>query len=150
MHYLAQIVNQQVAFSVKQQKPNNIDAAVSATLQMESYMCPKLPIAKLEWNLDPHLYSGGSHWCRGPVAPAGLMKQLIERMEKLEAELAANHRKETPAYLILEANQRSHSCEQWRTEEHRRPSPVGHVVKKGHTAHACRMQNKPENYYPLA
>ena len=36
--YLLQIDNTQLAFSVKQQKPTTLDAAVSATLEMESYL----------------------------------------------------------------------------------------------------------------
>ncbi len=35
-HYLSQIDNPQIAFSVKQQKPATLDAAVSATLEMWS------------------------------------------------------------------------------------------------------------------
>ena len=35
--YLSQLDNEQVAFSVKQGKPRTIEAAVSATLECESY-----------------------------------------------------------------------------------------------------------------
>ena len=40
-HYLAQIDNPQLAFSVKQQKPNSLDAVVSTTLEMEFYLPQK-------------------------------------------------------------------------------------------------------------
>ena len=36
--YLSQLDNEQVAFSVKQRKPKTIEAAVSATLECESYL----------------------------------------------------------------------------------------------------------------
>ena len=37
-HYLGQIEQTQVAFSVKQKRPKTLDEAVSATLEMESYL----------------------------------------------------------------------------------------------------------------
>ena len=37
-HYLGQIDNAQLAFSVKQQKPTTLDSAVSATLEIEYYL----------------------------------------------------------------------------------------------------------------
>ena len=47
MHYLSQIDNTQVTFSVKQQRPETLDAAVSATLEMESYLGPKMEVAEV-------------------------------------------------------------------------------------------------------
>ena len=42
--YLEQLDNQQVVFSVKQKRPKSVDEAVTATLEMESYLinssCP--------------------------------------------------------------------------------------------------------------
>ena len=40
-HYLGQLDNPQVAFSVKQKRPKTVDEAVAATLEMESYLIPK-------------------------------------------------------------------------------------------------------------
>ena len=40
-HYLSQIDNAQLAFSVKQHKPANLDTAVTTTLEMESYLPQK-------------------------------------------------------------------------------------------------------------
>ena len=39
--YLGQLEHQQLAFSVKQSCPKTVDEAVSATLEMESYLLPK-------------------------------------------------------------------------------------------------------------
>jgi len=36
--YLSQLENEQVAFNVRQRKPRSIEAAVSATLECESYL----------------------------------------------------------------------------------------------------------------
>ena len=46
LHYIFQINNMQVAFSVKQQKLTTIDNTVSA-LEMESYLGPKLEVAEV-------------------------------------------------------------------------------------------------------
>ena len=37
-HYLSQLCNDQVAFGVKQRKPKTTEAAVGATLELESYL----------------------------------------------------------------------------------------------------------------
>ena len=37
-HFLSQLTNQQISFSVKQSRPKTVDDAVSATLQMEAYL----------------------------------------------------------------------------------------------------------------
>ena len=39
-HYLGQLEHQQRAFSVKQKRPNTVDEAVSASLEIESYLLP--------------------------------------------------------------------------------------------------------------
>ena len=40
-HFLGQLENPQVAFSVKQKRPKTLEEAVTATLEMESYLGPK-------------------------------------------------------------------------------------------------------------
>ena len=40
-HYLSQIDNPQVAFSVQQRQPQTLVTVVSATIEMESYLQPK-------------------------------------------------------------------------------------------------------------
>ena len=40
-HYLGQLEQQQLAFSVKQRRPKSVDATVSAMLEMNSYLVPK-------------------------------------------------------------------------------------------------------------
>ena len=39
-HYLGQITDHQIAFNVKQKRPRTLDEAVSATLELESYLLP--------------------------------------------------------------------------------------------------------------
>ena len=68
--YLSQLRDEQVTFGVKQRKPKTIEAAVAATLELESYLVP--------------------HSTPGTVAPGqkslmDMMSQLMTRMDKLEA-----------------------------------------------------------------
>ena len=86
-HYLSQIDNAQLAFSVKQQKPANLDTAVTATLEMESYLLQKgmpLGVASTELVSDAEqpLVAATSY-----DAAAGMMRELLDRMTKLEIEL---------------------------------------------------------------
>lgn len=37
-HYLGQLDNPQISFNVKQKRPKTLDEAVSATLELESYL----------------------------------------------------------------------------------------------------------------
>ena len=87
--YLSQIDNVQVAFSVKQQKPTTLDAAVSATLEMESYLGPKLEVAGVEDTVAAAMPD---------EATGTVMKKLLERMERLETELSES-RKERRDYM---------------------------------------------------
>lgn len=79
--YLSQLDQPQVAFSVKLKRPTTLDDAVTATLEMESYVSPKigsLPISGVQED--------------EPVAAAvsaqdkltSLVEKLVERIEKLE------------------------------------------------------------------
>ena len=90
--YLSQIDNVQVAFSVKQQKPTTFDAAVSATLEMESYLGPKLEVAVVEEHTDTVAAAMPDE------ATGTVMKKLLERMERLETELSES-RKERRDYM---------------------------------------------------
>ena len=87
-HYLAQIENPQLAFSVKQQKPANLDAAVSATLEMESYLPSKLMTARtdLEGSTKTDTVTAASTK-EDLESTSHLMKQLLERMGRMEVEL---------------------------------------------------------------
>ena len=90
--YLSQIDNVQEAFSVKQQKPTTLDAAVSATLEMESYLGPKLEVAGVEEHTDTVAAA------MPDKATGTVMKKLLERMERLETELSES-RKERRDYM---------------------------------------------------
>ena len=88
--YLPQLDNPQVAFGVKQKTPETLDAAVSATLEMEAYATPKSPqasvscveddSAKLTCEEDVTVVAGASTTDK----LASLVEKLVDRVEKLE------------------------------------------------------------------
>ena len=87
-HYLGQLEQQQLAFSVKQRRPKSVDATVSATLEMESYLVPKggrvaqvaaditstEPVAAVRDQQD---------------AVMSLLQQVMQHMDQLEERVAA-------------------------------------------------------------
>lgn len=94
--YLAQIDSPHVAFAVRQKAPASLDAAVTATLEMEAYWNPKVDVAGA--SAAETTPTGTKHPMSAAMPTAQrqddahyLMKEHLGRMEKIEAELAANH-----------------------------------------------------------
>lgn len=87
--YLAQLDNPQVAFGVKQKTPADLDAAVSATLELESYLNPKALTATVEIDQTEPTHPVGavsnSRSSMTDQALTTLVEKLIDRVEKLEA-----------------------------------------------------------------
>ena len=92
--YLAQIDSPHVAFAVRQKTPASLDAAVTATLEMESYWSPKLDVASagVDAETTPTVtdHPVSAAMTRGQDDTHYLMKELLGRMEKIEAELAGS------------------------------------------------------------
>ena len=92
MHYLSQIDNTQVSFSVKQQRPGTLDAAVSATLEIESYLGPNMEVAEVREK--PKAVAAAL----SEELTATAMKKLLDRMDRLETELTTT-RKERQDFM---------------------------------------------------
>ena len=152
-HYLTQIDNPQVAFAVKQQKPANLDAAVTATLEMESYWNPKQIVANVETEATPTASDG----VVSAVVPAtqrqdattDLMKALLQRMGKIELELAATRSqgRGQPGQFPGRVNRGPQLRGPHRTIG-RGPPACWTCGETGHFARNCPKQT--ENYQPLA
>ena len=91
--FLSEIDNPNLAFGVKQRTTASLDAAVTATLELESYLSPKMTVSaitdvqqssKLVEEVDCNAVSQ-----RRDDVPGGkmatLLEKLIKRVEKLEA-----------------------------------------------------------------
>ena len=84
-HFLNQLDNPQVAFSVKQSRPWKLDEAVAATLEMESFARPKAArVAQIKQHDNPV----SSITKNSSDAIMSMIKQMMERVEKLEQNLS--------------------------------------------------------------
>ena len=142
-HFLNQLDNPQVAFSVKQSRPRKLDEAVAATLEMESFARPKAArVAQIKQDDNPV----SSVTKDSSDAIMSMMKQMMERVEKLEQNLSfgsssrdRNTRRAPP------------------TQEQKRSPPSTEVIcrkcgRKGHYARGCAVRrpgNQQGNETPL-
>lgn len=92
--YLDQLDNPHVAFGVKQKAPKNLEDAVTATLELESYLPTKMsstiatvePASRGEAETSPAKATVDSvSPLDGSSKVASLLERLVERVEKLEA-----------------------------------------------------------------
>ena len=139
-HYLSQIENPQLAFSVKQQKPANLDAAVSATLEMESYLPSKLTTARadLEGITKTENVAAAATTKEDMESTSHLMKQLLERMGRMELELHQSKQTQSPRRKT-DLNSQS---------QRRSPVVCWNCNRPGHIARNCRLQPPQGNANP--
>lgn len=86
--YLALLENPHVAFGVKQKAPQTLDAAISATLELESYLSPKMTVASVEATTQEEEQSHSSVSTVSQVSNdklAVMFERLVDRFDKLEA-----------------------------------------------------------------
>ncbi len=92
--YLEQLENPQVAFGVKQRQPKTLDDAVSATLELESYVTTKTgkpdnfgvaAVAREEDREALEVTTVGPRQTPTDPSVVQMMQQLIERMDRLES-----------------------------------------------------------------
>lgn len=145
-HFLGQISNSQVAFSVKQSRPKNLDEAVAATLEMESYANPK-PRQNVR-STPVQLSSGvttpaaeGDPAEQIPVASIGptgtnrlvsLMEHLANRIEKLETRFEECGNPRRPARSAQE------------NKEPKPPIVCHRCGREGHYARGCASSRRQQ------
>ena len=81
--YLGLLDNPQVTFGVKQRKPANMDAAIAATLELESYLSHKTVVSSVKEEESTDNGQVGAVSVSNDMLVA-LVEKLIERVEKLE------------------------------------------------------------------
>ena len=123
--FLAHIGNPQVAFGVRQKRPETVEAAVVATIDLESYL-----------NSCSSRVQGGAT----PVASAATsnstesiseaLQQLNERLDKLEV-------------LVVSKETKTNTRKRERESESRRPT-CWNCGKKGHIARKCWNRQKQQ------
>ena len=86
-HYLGQIDSTQIAFSVKQRKPKSVDEAVSATLEMESYLHPRVDhvanIGVEKESTDEASFVAAVRTQQDTMMD--MLRSIMQRLERLEA-----------------------------------------------------------------
>ena len=77
-------------FGVRQKAPRTLDAAVAATLELETYLLPRITTPQIAQVNEQY---GGSDViaaaCYKKDGAQDLMSKLLERMERLEAKLSS-------------------------------------------------------------
>ena len=95
-HYLGQLADPQIAFSVKQKRPKTLDEAVSSTLEMESYQVPNkqppvtagaLTLEASEMEEKPSI---GAIVQGNSKSNSTTLQEIMNRLEDIEKELRAN------------------------------------------------------------
>ena len=138
--FLSQLDDQQVAFAVKQRAPSNLDAAVSATLEMESYMTPKVTVSSVEVppsEQEPPsvgAVSNTTHVSNDKLV--SMLEKLVDRLDKLETSRSGDERRRVeqnrPPQQRRNAGRQSLTC--W------------NCGKLGHLSRQCRSpRNQQEN-----
>ena len=140
--FLAQIENAQVAFGVKQKRPTNVEEAVVATIELESYLGssgkPLRVSAVSPQEPDPDVRVRRADRAEAVAAVSPLdepqtVKSLGERLQRLE--------------MLLErqgsSTGRPASKQTWEAESGRRKAVVCWTCgKKGHIARFCRSRQQ--------
>ena len=141
-HYLAQLDEPQVAFSVKQKRPKSVDDAVSATLEMESYLQPKVAVCLAGGSEDTGS-TGGENAAIAAVRTQqdtmmGMLQHLMDRMEKLE---------NRPRWTPPRSRQRGGGVggEQ---QEGRRAPVCWNCGQEGHFSRGCASRSNQGNSNP--
>ena len=80
--YLGLLDNPQVAFGVKQRTPANLNAAIAATLELESYLSHKAVVSSVKEESTDNGQVGAVSVSNDKLVT--LVEKLIKRVEKLE------------------------------------------------------------------
>ena len=131
--YLSHIDNPQVAFGVRQKRPETVQAAVVATIELESYL-GSISTASQPTRRDPmpavSVVSSVAE--NEPVSAA--LKQLNERLERLEVQMVSAH-----------SDSRTHKPQA--DEVHGRKATAAltcwNCGKRGHIARRCWSRQNP-------
>ena len=143
--YLSQIEDSQVAFGVKQKRPSNVEEAVAATIELESYLNAATSSSKSHRHVDvfvPQKSARDSQWGDGTKSAAvsgvaGVDEKLLTTLESLSERL---HRLETS----MRSNKDHPPARVEKQPDRRRNIVCWNCGKKCHTARVCR------NSSPLA
>lgn len=138
-HYLGQLTDHQIAFNVRQKRPRTLDEAVSATLELESYLVPSgFPPTRL----PPSQVVAGVRQPQDEMIQ--MLAKMMERLDHLESEQATP----PPRRSTGARQQRQTGAPLRRDNQNPRKPVVCHKCgKEGHFARGCaaRRSQPPGN-----
>ena len=124
IHYMGQLSNPQVALGVKQTRPKTLDAAVTATLETESFL-PRSNVhhgvSQVEEEKEKLPVSGAASGETSQPSLVRALEQLVERVGQLE--------------LKIESRQRDPHRQ--RPTNNRQPIKCRRCGQEGHYARGC-------------
>ena len=132
-HYLGQLTNHQISFNVRQKRPRTLDEAMSATLELESYLVPTgLPAA----GVPPSQVVAGVRQSQDTMME--MLTKMMERLDRLESDCAT-----PPPRRGVQQHQTA--ANSWRENHTPRKPVVCHKCgKEGHFAKGCAVrQSQP-------
>ena len=136
-HYLGQLTNQQISFNVRQKRPRTLDEAISATLELESYL---VPAGLQAAGVPPSQVVSRVHQSQDTMME--ILGKIMERLDRLESDNA------TPPTRRSVQQPRQRAATQRRENPASRrdsPTPRKPVVchkcgKEGHFARGCAVR----------
>ena len=139
--YLGLLDNPQVSFGVKQRTPANLDAAIAATLELESYLSHKAIVSSVKEESTDNGQVGAVSVSNDKLVT--LVEKLIKRVEKLEVGRFDGIGKQ----LTRRGCQENGGARQgWRENELNTPKYRGIICwncgKRGHITRLCKSPGK--------
>ena len=129
-HYLEQLTNHQISFNVRQKRPRTLDEAVSATLELESYLVPTgLPAA----GVPPSQVVAGVRQSQDTMME--MLTKMMERLDRLESDCVTP----APHRGVQQRQTAANSRRENRTS--RKPVVCHKCGKEGHFAKGCAVRH---------
>ncbi len=140
-----------MAFGVKQSNPANLDAAVNATLELESYAMPKestLPVlgVEAEERYEDNDTTVGAIDTSTSDKLTNLIKGISDRLDKLEGLQGDSGRRKKPSQQDPPGHGDSNQYNRRDRYPRRRDVTCNNCGMSGHIARYCRQY--PQPYYP--
>ena len=131
-HFLQCVTNMQLAFGVRQRAPATLEAAVAATLELETYLHkPDMTIASVG-DCDPP--NGELIAASSKLSMEDSLQKLIERMDRLEGKL-----KSSSSGSQTRGTQRGHGRdEEWGRNRGKKKLTCWNCLEEGHFARNCK------------
>ena len=140
--YLALLENPHIAFGVKQKTPETLDVAVAATLELESYLSPKLAlVSSVEApprESEQRNIGVVSHVSHDKLA--AMFEKLVDRFDKLEASYSQTGR--SGVYRGRQEAPTQQGYYGGPRERRTRDLSCWTCSKSGYIARQCRSSNK--------